>query len=81
MKHPTNLIERAFFCIGYFVGSYPIQIIVGSVIITIILSLGLFRFEEINNVRTEYSPVHAQSRTEYAVAKAFLKQVRGCAWG
>lgn len=40
------------------------------------MSLGLLRFDEVNNVRTEYSPINAPSRVEYAVAKDFLGQVR-----
>uniref|UniRef100_A0A915M5K2 SSD domain-containing protein n=1 Tax=Meloidogyne javanica TaxID=6303 RepID=A0A915M5K2_MELJA len=39
-----------------------------------IASIGLLRFEEVNNVRTEYSPLNAPSKNEYKIAKYFLKQ-------
>ncbi|PAV64872.1 hypothetical protein WR25_07436 [Diploscapter pachys] len=36
--------------------------------------IGLLWFEEVNNVRTEYSPMDSPSRKEYEVAENFLNQ-------
>jgi predicted RND superfamily exporter protein len=75
MKHPTHHIEHFFFWLGGHVGRHPIAIIVVALIFTFFCSLGMFNFQEINNVRSEYSPLNAPSQKEYHVAKTFLKQV------
>ncbi|CEF59990.1 Sterol-sensing domain and Patched family-containing protein [Strongyloides ratti] len=41
---------------------------------TIVASLGNLKFEEMNNVRSDYVPQSSRSRLEYDVAKEFLKQ-------
>ncbi|KAF7633550.1 SSD domain-containing protein [Meloidogyne graminicola] len=74
MRHPTLLFEKGFYLLGYQIGKNYLKIILIIIIITLIASIGLLRFEEINNVRTEYSPSNAQSKNEYKVAKYFLKQ-------
>lgn len=74
MKHPTHYIEQFFYWLGGFIGRNPISVIVVVTSFAIFTSFGLVRFEEINNVRSEYSPQSAPSQKEYAVAKKFLKQ-------
>ncbi|KAI1698205.1 patched family domain-containing protein [Ditylenchus destructor] len=74
MLHPTHYFEKFFYWLGYRIGKHPKWFITVILIVTFLLSLGLFRFKEVNNVRTEYSPLNAPSKNEYAVAKEFLKQ-------
>uniref|UniRef100_A0A914N6C4 Uncharacterized protein n=1 Tax=Meloidogyne incognita TaxID=6306 RepID=A0A914N6C4_MELIC len=74
MRHPTLLFERGFYLLGYQIGRNFLQIIFTVILVTIIASIGLLRFEEVNNVRTEYSPLNAPSKNEYRIAKYFLKQ-------
>ncbi|KAL7075921.1 hypothetical protein ACQ4LE_004791, partial [Meloidogyne hapla] len=74
MRHPTLLFERGFYLLGYQIGRNFLQIIFTVILVTIIASIGLLRFEEVNNVRTEYSPLNAPSKKEYKIAKYFLKQ-------
>uniref|UniRef100_A0A915NPT1 SSD domain-containing protein n=1 Tax=Meloidogyne floridensis TaxID=298350 RepID=A0A915NPT1_9BILA len=74
MRHPTLLFERGFYLLGYQIGRNFLQIIFTIILVTIIASFGLLRFEEVNNVRTEYSPLNAPSKNEYRIAKYFLKQ-------
>ncbi|KAH7689615.1 Patched family protein, partial [Aphelenchoides avenae] len=74
IQHPTHLFERGFFWLGLRIGRHPVRVIVGTLAITLLMALGMIRFEEVNNVRTEYSPMNSPSKLEYAVAKMFLKQ-------
>jgi len=74
MRHPTHLFEAIFHWLGYRIGLYPYQTIALCLLSAMVMSLGLVKFEEVNNVRTEYSPRNAPSRREYEVAKEFLKQ-------
>uniref|UniRef100_A0AC35U847 SSD domain-containing protein n=1 Tax=Rhabditophanes sp. KR3021 TaxID=114890 RepID=A0AC35U847_9BILA len=74
MTHPTHYIEKLFFKLGFVIGKHPYSFIYTISFITIFLSLGNIWFEELNNVRSEYSPQTAPSKNEYDVAKAFLKQ-------
>uniref|UniRef100_A0A183C9J7 SSD domain-containing protein n=1 Tax=Globodera pallida TaxID=36090 RepID=A0A183C9J7_GLOPA len=74
MRHPTHLFEMAFNRLGSQIGKHPKLIIAGGVLFALLSSIGLLRFEEENNVRTEYSPLNAPSKKEYQVAKQFLKQ-------
>uniref|UniRef100_A0A914HRW6 SSD domain-containing protein n=1 Tax=Globodera rostochiensis TaxID=31243 RepID=A0A914HRW6_GLORO len=74
MRHPTYLFEMAFNRLGSQIGKHPQLIIAGGVLFALLSSIGLLRFEEENNVRTEYSPLNAPSKKEYQVAKQFLKQ-------
>lgn len=76
IQHPTHLFERFFFWLGFNIGRHPVRVIVGTLGITMLMALGMLRFEEVNNVRTEYSPMNSPSKLEYSVAKMFLKQVR-----
>ncbi len=71
-----QFIERIFLSIGRYIGHRPWHVIAVSLLVTCLMSLGALRFDEINNVRTEYSPINSPSRKEYEVAKKFLKQVR-----
>uniref|UniRef100_A0A0K0FCQ3 SSD domain-containing protein n=1 Tax=Strongyloides venezuelensis TaxID=75913 RepID=A0A0K0FCQ3_STRVS len=74
MLHPTHYIERFFFRLGFILGKYPKLWITLMVIFTIVASLGNIKFEELNNVRTDYVPQTARSKIEYDVAREFLKQ-------
>uniref|UniRef100_A0A0N5CGC4 SSD domain-containing protein n=1 Tax=Strongyloides papillosus TaxID=174720 RepID=A0A0N5CGC4_STREA len=74
MLHPTHYIERFFFRLGFTLGKYPKLWITLMVIFTIVASLGNIKFEELNNVRTDYVPQTARSKVEYEVAREFLKQ-------
>ncbi|KAI6193775.1 Patched-related protein 9 [Aphelenchoides besseyi] len=74
MKHPSHHIERFFYWLGKHVGKHPIPVIVSILLFSAVSSLGLFKFREVNNVRSEYSPMNAPSQLEYQVAKKFLKQ-------
>lgn len=65
-----------FRTLGAFIGRRPNQIIATMLTISSLTSLGIFRLDEISNVRTEYSPSDAPSRIEHAVAMNFLGQVR-----
>lgn len=67
-------IQRLFIRIGFFVGSRPVSVIVAVLLLTLCCSFGMLRFEEINNVRTEYSPISSPSRREYQIAKEFMQQ-------
>ncbi|VDK43064.1 unnamed protein product [Anisakis simplex] len=69
-----HFIARLFSKLGLSIGQRPVTVICGAFIVTLFLSVGLLNFDEINNVRTEYSPLNAPSRVEYAVAKDFLGQ-------
>ncbi|VDM25022.1 unnamed protein product [Toxocara canis] len=69
-----RVIETFFTKLGLFIGRHPIGVILSVIVATLFMSLGLLNFKEVNNVRTEYSPLNAPSRTEYAVAKNFLGQ-------
>lgn len=68
-------IGSIFSKLGFYIGQNPVKIIVTSLILMILSGLGLIRFDEANNVRTEYSPLNAPSRIEYAIAQEFLGQV------
>ncbi|VDK36549.1 unnamed protein product [Gongylonema pulchrum] len=72
-----RVIARNFSSLGDFIGRQPVRVILMTLVISCLLSLGILRFDEVNNVRTEYSPINAPSRIEYAVAKEFLGQVGG----
>ncbi|VDO60907.1 unnamed protein product [Heligmosomoides polygyrus] len=72
-----HLMAEAFAGLGRFVGRRPRAVIVASLMTCLVLSGGFVRFEEVNSVRTEYSPMNSPSRQEYAVAKSFLNQVKG----
>ncbi|KAL3091681.1 hypothetical protein niasHS_005867 [Heterodera schachtii] len=74
MRHPTHLIELSFSRLGFQIGKHPKMIIAGGILFAVLSSIGLLRFEEENNVRTEYSPLNAPSKKEYQVAKQFLRQ-------
>lgn len=63
--------------LGRVVGRTPYTVISLSLTLCLVMSIGFIRFEEVNNVRTEYSPANSPSRMEYAVAKSFLNQVCG----
>uniref|UniRef100_A0A0N5ARV1 SSD domain-containing protein n=1 Tax=Syphacia muris TaxID=451379 RepID=A0A0N5ARV1_9BILA len=69
-----RIISRCFWNLGDFLGRHPVKVIYASILVSIIMSLGLLNFEEVNNVRTEYSPINAPSRYEFQVAKSFLGQ-------
>uniref|UniRef100_A0A0R3RIK9 SSD domain-containing protein n=1 Tax=Elaeophora elaphi TaxID=1147741 RepID=A0A0R3RIK9_9BILA len=69
-----NVIARNFRTLGAFIGRKPIRIIVIMLILSSLMSLGILKLDEVNNVRTEYSPSNAPSRMEHAVAMNFLGQ-------
>lgn len=69
-----HVIAVSFSRLGDFLGRRPLSVIGSVILLTAVMSLGLLRFEEVNNVRTEYSPINAPSRIEYEVAKNFLRQ-------
>uniref|UniRef100_A0A915BH66 Patched family protein n=1 Tax=Parascaris univalens TaxID=6257 RepID=A0A915BH66_PARUN len=69
-----RFIAGFFSKIGLFIGSHPLCVILCVTVATLFLSVGLVNFKEVNNVRTEYSPINAPSRIEYAIAKNFLGQ-------
>jgi predicted RND superfamily exporter protein len=69
-----SVIQSLFIRLGFFIGRRPVAIIAAVSLLTLICSFGMLRFEEINNVRTEYSPTSSPSRYEYAVAKRFMQQ-------
>ncbi|CAD6195812.1 unnamed protein product [Caenorhabditis auriculariae] len=69
-----ELLRRLFLWLGTFIGRSPLAVVLASLAVTAVLSVGLLWFEEVNNVRTEYSPMNSPSRQEYEVAKAFLNQ-------
>ncbi|CAI4232766.1 unnamed protein product [Auanema sp. JU1783] len=73
-RYFENFLERIFLPLGSFIGRRPTVVICFSLCLTILFSLGLIWFEEVNNVRTEYSPMDSPSRKEYEVSKAFLNQ-------
>ena len=75
MQHPTHYIDKLFYWLGFQIGKRPIIVIISCLIFTTILSSGMIKYEEANNVRSEYSPLNAPSQKEYAIAKSFLKQV------
>ncbi|EYB92024.1 hypothetical protein Y032_0199g1672 [Ancylostoma ceylanicum] len=60
--------------LGRVVARSPFTVITLCLTLCMVLSVGFIRFEEVNNVRTEYSPADSPSRMEYAVAKSFLNQ-------
>ncbi|KAK6103094.1 Patched family protein [Brugia pahangi] len=74
IKALENVIAKHFKILGAFIGRQPIRIIVTMLLMTSLMSLGMLRLIEVNNVRTEYSPSDAPSRIEYAVAMNFLGQ-------
>uniref|UniRef100_A0A0N4ZIT9 Raf homolog serine/threonine-protein kinase n=1 Tax=Parastrongyloides trichosuri TaxID=131310 RepID=A0A0N4ZIT9_PARTI len=74
MLHPTHYIERFFYHLGFILGKHPKRIIIFMILITIVLSLGNIKFEELNNVRSDYVPQTARSKFEYDIATEFLKQ-------
>ncbi|KAL3994386.1 Patched family protein [Acanthocheilonema viteae] len=69
-----KVIAKNFRTLGVFIGRRPIRVIVIMLIISSLMSLGILRLDEVNNVRTEYSPSNAPSRIEHAVAMNFLGQ-------
>ncbi|KJH43296.1 patched family protein [Dictyocaulus viviparus] len=73
-KFFERLVDRGFLWLGFVIGMRPYQTISIILIICIVMSAGFIRFDEVNNVRTEYSPLNSPSRKEYAVARTFLKQ-------
>ncbi|ETN78297.1 patched family protein [Necator americanus] len=60
--------------LGRVVGRTPYTVISLCLTVCVVLSVGFVRFEEVNSVRTEYSPMDSPSRKEYEVAKSFLNQ-------
>lgn len=67
-------LQHLFIRIGYFVGSRPVTVIIALLTLTLLCTCGMLRFEESDNVRTEYSPSSSPSRREYEVAKSFMKE-------
>lgn len=70
-----HVIARNFCRLGAFIGRQPLRVIIVMLVLSCLMSVGILRFDEVNNVRTEYSPINAPSRIEYAVSKEFLGQV------
>uniref|UniRef100_A0A1I7XPJ4 Patched family protein n=1 Tax=Heterorhabditis bacteriophora TaxID=37862 RepID=A0A1I7XPJ4_HETBA len=73
-KFFEHWLAELFTGLGRFIGRRPSLVLFLSLITTGLFSIGFIWFEEVNNVRTEYSPMDSPSRIEYAVAKAFLNQ-------
>uniref|UniRef100_A0A158PAB8 SSD domain-containing protein n=1 Tax=Angiostrongylus cantonensis TaxID=6313 RepID=A0A158PAB8_ANGCA len=69
-----QLMARSFSSLGRTVGTNPFTTISLCMMICVVMCIGFIRFEEVNNVRTEYSPLNSPSRKEYAIAKGFLNQ-------
>ena len=69
-------LRHSFRYLGSVIGRYPTTVLLLSLLTTFIFSIGLLWFEEVNNVRTEYSPMDSPSRKEYEVAENFLNQVK-----
>uniref|UniRef100_A0A1I7VN58 SSD domain-containing protein n=1 Tax=Loa loa TaxID=7209 RepID=A0A1I7VN58_LOALO len=67
-------IAGNFRTLGAFIGKKPIRVIVTMLILSSLTSLGIFKLNEVNNVRTEYSPSNAPSKIEHTVAMNFLGQ-------
>lgn len=70
-----KVVARNFRTLGAGIGRKPIRVIITMLIISSLMSLGMLKLDEVNNVRTEYSPSNAPSRIEHAVAMNFLGQV------
>ncbi|VDM62111.1 unnamed protein product [Angiostrongylus costaricensis] len=73
-KFCEQLMARSFSSLGRTVGTNPFTTILLCMVICVLMCIGFIRFEEVNNVRTEYSPLNSPSRKEYAIAKGFLNQ-------
>uniref|UniRef100_A0A915PYW1 SSD domain-containing protein n=1 Tax=Setaria digitata TaxID=48799 RepID=A0A915PYW1_9BILA len=69
-----RVVATNFRNLGILIGKRPKRVIITTLIISVLCSLGILRLEEVNNVRTEYSPSNAPSRVEHAVAMNFLGQ-------
>lgn len=73
-----KMVARNFRTLSIFIGRNPVRVIVVMLIISSLMSLGILRLNEVDNVRTEYSPTTAPSRIEHDVAMNFLGQVILC---
>ncbi|MCP9261526.1 Patched family protein [Dirofilaria immitis] len=69
-----TMIVKSFRNLGTYIGRKPTQVIIVMLMMSSLMSLGILRLGEVNNVRTEYSPNNAPSRIEHAVAMNFLGQ-------
>ncbi|KAJ1371103.1 hypothetical protein KIN20_032983 [Parelaphostrongylus tenuis] len=73
-KFCEHFMAHGFSSLGRTIGMNPFTTISLCMMICIVMCIGFIRFEEVNNVRTEYSPLNSPSRKEYAIAKEFLMQ-------
>ncbi|VDN08041.1 unnamed protein product [Thelazia callipaeda] len=69
-----KIIARNFCNLGTFIGNNSVQVIIVMLTASFLMSLGIFRLHEVNNVRMQYSPKNAPSRIEHDIAMEFLRQ-------
>ncbi|KAK6042017.1 hypothetical protein COOONC_20478, partial [Cooperia oncophora] len=67
-------LAAAFSVSGRWIGRHPGIAMTLCMVTCTVFSVGFVRFEEVNSIRTDYSPMNSASRREYAVAQAFLNQ-------
>ncbi|KAI1703876.1 patched family domain-containing protein [Ditylenchus destructor] len=66
-----NFLARLFYRYGLFVAEHPNPFIIGPLILTGILSFGVFNLRVSDDLRFLYSPEHSLSRFEYQVHREF----------
>ncbi|KAK0409392.1 hypothetical protein QR680_004513 [Steinernema hermaphroditum] len=69
-----SFADRVFFKIGFLIGSYPGTVILAFAIITVICSLGLLDFGELNDIEEQFTPLDSPSWKEKRVFTEFISQ-------
>uniref|UniRef100_A0A915DSS0 SSD domain-containing protein n=1 Tax=Ditylenchus dipsaci TaxID=166011 RepID=A0A915DSS0_9BILA len=68
-------IDEVFRCLGYFIATYPWTCIIIPVLLSLFLSCGVIKYEEVNNVRDDFNSDNSPSRYEFAVAQEFFQEL------
>ncbi|TKR80372.1 hypothetical protein L596_014455 [Steinernema carpocapsae] len=66
-----DFLAKVFYRYGLFITKHPNPFVVGPLLLTGILSLGIFQMTVQDDLRFLYSPEHSPSRFEYRVHKEF----------
>uniref|UniRef100_A0A1I7XZV0 SSD domain-containing protein n=1 Tax=Steinernema glaseri TaxID=37863 RepID=A0A1I7XZV0_9BILA len=73
VPHKRSLADRVFFKIGFLIGSYPGSVILAFTLTTVICSLGLLDFGELNDIEEQFTPLDSPSWKEKHVFDEFIR--------
>ncbi|KHN88590.1 Patched domain-containing protein 3 [Toxocara canis] len=65
--------QRAFYLTGLFIGRHPKFCLIFTSILALVLSAGVVKFRELNDILEHFTPDSSPSRYEYAVTREFFR--------